>query len=331
MKFRKIIFGCLLIASMFRGAAIADPGESASAQPLRSIRVAVTIDDLPIGSGIFSSSKERNKAVRQIIEILKENGLSDAYGFSNGSFMEHDPGAKQILQMWLRAKHPLGNHTFHHLDLGTTSATDFIDDIAKQDQLLATLDHSANSVQRRRVFRYPFLSEGNTLEKREAVRKYLFENHYTIAEVTTDYFDWAWGAAFARCQSQHDEKSIAWLKSHITESADAELRATSVTSQRLLHQSLTQILLVHLNAFTAMTLGEILRHWRAEGVQFVSLDEALAEPIYRFDSKSVSNEGRTFLEQIAELLGGSVQSAHDTFYTPPSLNEVCKDVPPPHK
>ena len=37
----------------------------------------------------------------------------------------------------------------------------------------------------------PFLHEGETLEKREAVRRYLAEHRYAIAEVTIDAHDWA--------------------------------------------------------------------------------------------------------------------------------------------
>lgn len=33
--------------------------------------------------------------------------------------------------------------------------------------------------------RYPYLAEGDTLEKRNTIRSYLFKNGYRIAEVTT--------------------------------------------------------------------------------------------------------------------------------------------------
>jgi hypothetical protein len=116
------------------------------------------------------------------------------------------------------------------------------------------------------------LIEGDTMEKRDAVRKYLFRNGYTIAEVTTDYFDWAWDGAFYRCDSRQDKKATEWLKSHIVDSADRQLRSTNLASERLLHRRITQILLIHFNVFTTTTLGGILQHWREEGVQFVSLD-----------------------------------------------------------
>ena len=40
-------------------------------------------------------------------------------------------------------------------------------------------------------FRYPYLHEGDTLEKRHAVIKYLQEYNYKVAEVTLDFEDYA--------------------------------------------------------------------------------------------------------------------------------------------
>ena len=75
------------------------------------------------------------------------------------------------------------------------------------------------------------------MEKRDAVGKYLFRNGYTIA-VTTDYFDWVWDGAFYRCDSRQDKKATEWLKSHIIDSADRQLRSTNLASERLLHLAL---------------------------------------------------------------------------------------------
>jgi len=298
----------------------------ASSQPLGPTRVAVTIDDFP-ESGDLPPGMTRREVAQKIIETLKSNGVTDPYGFSNGNFMEYDPSEKDIFKMWLAAGHPLGNHTYHHANLNQVGVKAFLEDIAKQDDLLATFDSSPGAINRRRVFRYPYTDEGNSLEKRDAIRKYLSENGYRIAEVTTDYFDWAWNAAFNRCTRQQDEKSIAWLKDHIGDSADRHLRGSNAASEYLLNRRIPQILLVHVNAFNAMTLGPILKHWKEEGVQFVSLDETLADPIYRFDPRFVYEGGRTFLTQIAESRGLGIAKFDDSTYTIERVNEVCKAAP----
>ena len=326
MSYRNLanyLLATLLGAILMSGVAMADPNPLASGRPLGPTRVALTIDDLPAGSA-FPSAAKRREAMREILAVLKANGVTGVYGFSNGHFIENDPEEKSILRMWLAAKNRLGNHTYHHLDLNKVGTAAFIDDIAKEDALLATLDTAPEAFERRRVFRYPYLSEGDTLQKREAVRKYLSDNRYRIAEVTTDYFDWAWDAAFDRCTAQHGEKSIEWLKSHIADSADRQLREANLVSEHLFHSRICQIVLVHFNTITSQTLGAILKHWKEEGVQFVTLDKALAERIYRLDPKYAYPGGRSFLGQIAESLGIDLSVYGKPRYSTASLSEVCK-------
>ena len=285
----------VIVMAMRPAGALAGSDPLASDRPLGPTKVAITIDDLPDGGFTFPAPLTRIEAIREIIKTLQAN-LIHPYGFATGLFTEFDPSLKGILQMWLAANYPLGNHTYHHLDLELVGAKLFLDDIAKEDDLLAAFEGSPDGLRARRVFRYPYLHEGNTPEIREAVRRNLGENGYGIAEVTTDYNDWAWSGAFDRCTAQQDRKSSEWLMGHVLESADRRLRRTNLISERMLHYRIPQILLVHFNPFTASTLGRILEHWRAEGVQFVSLDEALAQPIYQFSPKRLHRKGLLFLD-----------------------------------
>lgn len=240
--------------------AMADQQKS-SPPPLGPTRVALTVDGLPTGSGEFRSDAERIDSMKKILAALKANGIGEVYGFCNGRFMQSDPSQIAILQMWLAAKNRLGNHTYNHVDLNKVSSKAFIEDIAQEDTLLARFYTDGESMTCRCIFRYPFLSEGDTLEKREEVRNYLAQNHYRIADVTADYFDWAWSEAFYRCRERHDQKSIEWLKGHVMESADSQLSTANQLSERMLRARITQIILIHFNVFNADSLGLLLKHW----------------------------------------------------------------------
>jgi peptidoglycan/xylan/chitin deacetylase (PgdA/CDA1 family) len=173
------------------------------------------------------------------------------------------------------------------------------------------------------MFRYPFLEEGSTLEKRNAVRSYLARNGYRIAEVTIDYYDWAWIDAYARCVGKHDDRTVQWLKDHVVESADRFLHASSANAKLLFNRDIPQILLVHIAWFNALTLDKILKDWRAQGVQFVSLDEALSDPVYAMNPNLVSEGGRSFLEQFAEARKIGI-TPEDPTYSFESLNKMCR-------
>jgi len=293
--------------------------------PLGPVRIALTIDDWP-ETGDTPDNVSRTAIAAKIIEVLKANHVA-AYGFANGLFMDYDPTEIAILKMWVAAGYPLGNHTYRHSNLNQVGAKAFLDDIEKEDNLLATIEDSAAGLRRRRVFRYPYLEEGDTLEKRNQVRSYLEKRGYRLAEVTTDYFDWAWNDAYNRCLNQHDAASMEWLKSHVFDGADRHVRGANAVSEHLFNRRIPQILLIHVAVFNSITLDSIIKRWKAEGVQFVSLDDALADPAYRINPNHAYSGGLTFLDEIAESKGLGFGQFDDNVYTMDRLNQVCQAPP----
>jgi len=296
-------------------------------QRLGPMKVAVTVDDLP-AHGDLLPGIERMDMTRGVLKALKDNGLTQVYGFANGIDIGSEPGLIDVLKEWLKAGYPLGNHSYTHADLDKVTAQDYIADIEKMDVLLKTLLPVSPLVQQRYVYRYPYLAEGNTLEKRDAVRSYLFKNGYRIAEVTIDYDDWAWNDAYTRCVTGHDKKPVAWLKGHVVIAAEGCLRASKEISELLFHRDIAQVLLIHDGAFNAVILDTILKDFRAKGVDLITLDQALADPVYKTNPNYAFEAGRTFLEQIAEARHIDVSRFTDTTYTVERLNGICKQAPP---
>ena len=267
--------------------------------------------------------------VRGVLSALKNNGIAQAYGFANGRDIAIEPGLTEILKYWLKAGYPLGNHSYNHTDLNKVTVQVYISDIEKMDRLLQTLSNVSDLIGRRRVYRYPFLDEGNTLEKRDAVRAYLFKKDYKIAEVTIDYSDWAWNGAYSRCTSQQDQKSLAWLKAHFVDGAERSLRSSKAIAQLLFGRDIAQILLVHDSAYNAIMLDTVLRELHRQGVKFITVDEALADPVYKMNPNFAYKIGLTFLEQVAASRGVDITELADTPYTIDGLNEICSEQPAP--
>ncbi len=317
----------LVVSLCLSLATLADAARAASgALAAAPVRVAITIDDIP-DHGDLVPGFTRADISHDIIKALKDNGISGAYGFTNGTFMEDDPREVSILKQWLAAGYPLGNHTYHHLDLTKVSAREFIKDIARQDRLLLKLASFSPLIKERHMFRFPYLDEGNTLAKRNAVRAYLEKHGYRIGQVTTDYFDWAWTDAFTRCTRQHNDAQVAWLRKNILISADRHLRDSEAISARLFNRQIPQILLIHVGVFDAIMVDDILKHWRSQGVQFISLDEALADPVYAINPNVVYDDGRDFLAQIAMARKVDIEPLVDTTYTIDNLNQMCPEKP----
>lgn len=325
MSLRRLTSTLLIYATIlaFLAAAHADSSAAGADTSLQGTRVAITVDDIP-DHGDLLPSMSRVDIARGFIRIFKDNQIADVFGFTNGNFMPDNPQELAIFKLWLDAGYPLGNHTYDHPNLNQVGATRFIADIATQNALLATLSGYSPLVERRFMFRYPFLDEGDTLKKRNAVRAYLAKNGYRIAEVTTDYYDWAWTDAYTRCLSQYNQQQIDWLKGHVTESADQHLRESNAISDRLFNRRIPHVLLIHDGSFDVLTLDAVLKHWHSEGVVFISLKEALADAAYQINPNYAYKDGLDFLEQISASRHVDISDLESPAYSIDQLNAVCK-------
>ncbi|MET0275099.1 MAG: polysaccharide deacetylase family protein, partial [Phenylobacterium sp.] len=169
------------------------------AAPAQALEIALTFDDLPAHSAL-PPGQTRASVAKATLDALKHTPV---HGFVNGGFMAAEPGSEAVLTMWRAAGHPLGNHTWSHMDLDSHSAADFEADLIRNEALLAG---------EARWLRYPYLNEGDTPQKRAEVRAFLAGRGYRVASVTLTFDDYAWNAPYARCAANNDQAAIAELE-----------------------------------------------------------------------------------------------------------------------
>jgi peptidoglycan-N-acetylglucosamine deacetylase len=310
-----VLWAPVLVMILGRAYGASDP--LGPEQSLAAVKVAVTVDDIP-ANGDLMPGITRMDTLRGVIRALKHNRVPQAYGFAN-----RFAGLEDVAKEWLAAGYPLGNHTYDHVDLGRVGAREYIADIEKMDQAFLTLGPFTPPVDQRRMFRYPYLQEGETLEKRDAVRDHLLKNRYRIAEVTIDYEDWAWNAAYLRCVKQGDDQGIGWLREHVADAAERHVRRANALARALFNREIAQIMLLHGSAFNALVLDTVLEGLRANGVEFITLDEALADPAYRINPDLGLATGLTFLEQIAAKRHVNIDRWQETRYPRGAIDRIC--------
>jgi peptidoglycan/xylan/chitin deacetylase (PgdA/CDA1 family) len=257
--------------------------------------MAVTVDDLP-AHGPLPRGTTRLAVADRMIQALRQHAAPDVYGFANGEPLRRNPELEGVLRAWRQAGFRLGNHTFSHVDLTRVGTADYILDIEANEGLLERRSPPGSP----KYFRYPYLHEGNTREKRKAIREWLAARDYTIAPVTVSLQDdWEWNDVYARCVGLGNTAAIARLKGLFIETATSRLAAFEELSLRLFDRSIKHVLLVHIGAFEASMLGELLTTYRAAGTRFIRLDEAVQDAAYTIDPGGVSS-GQTFLVQVAQ-------------------------------
>jgi peptidoglycan/xylan/chitin deacetylase (PgdA/CDA1 family) len=285
-----LIFAVLSLGLAFR---------TSSAQTTLSgktpLQVAFTFDDLP-AHGPLPPRMARPAVVKSILATLKQENMPPIYGFVNGFRVAQYPYQIHILQAWRAAGNPLGNHTWSHPELDKLTVDEYVADIQRNEPLLRKVSPDSDW----HWFRFPYLEEGNTIEKRQRLRAWLFQHGYRIAEVSMDFQDYNWNEPYARCAAKHDNSAIQSLHDSYLSAADESIRVYRQIAQTLYHRDVPYILLMHVGAFDAHMLPELIALFRTHGFSFVTLQQAMADPIYRIDPKVTSPSGNTFNEMVAQ-------------------------------
>jgi peptidoglycan-N-acetylglucosamine deacetylase len=254
-------------------------------------QMAVTFDDLPVHNAM-PAGMTRLEIAQSILATLKREKLPPVYGFVNGKHVQEDPSTLEVLKAWRAAGQPLGNHTWAHLDLNKETPEEFEAEVSRNEPLLESLMGTNDW----RWIRYPFLREGDTVEKRRAVRAWLSAHHYKIAEVDMDFEDYLWNAPYARCMDKHDVASIQKLHDSYLAVADQYYGVFRELSQLVYQRDVKYVLLMHVGAFDARMLPDLLALYRSKGMSFISLPEAMADRAYSDDPDIGEPTGGAFLE-----------------------------------
>jgi peptidoglycan-N-acetylglucosamine deacetylase len=259
-------------------------------------QIAITFDDLP-AHGPLPPGATRVGVAESIVGTLKAQGIPPTYGFVNGIRTADAPATMEVLKVWRTAGNPLGSHTWSHMNLNEHTAEEFEADIARNEPLLQSL-MAGEPAEAWHWFRYPYLWEGDTLEKRHAVRAYLQAHGYRVAQVNMDFEDYLWNEPYARCVAKHDERSIVWLKQSYLATAEEYIGVYRETSKLVYGRDIPYVLLLHVGAFDAKMLPDLIALYRAKGFRFVSLAEAEKDPSYGDDPDLPLKYGGTLLEQM---------------------------------
>jgi peptidoglycan/xylan/chitin deacetylase (PgdA/CDA1 family) len=239
------------------------------------MEIAITVDDLPAHGPLPAGTTRVGVAV-DMIKALKAHGVSNVYGFVNARRLKDQPETAAVLSAWVEAGFSLGNHTYEHMDLDKTDAKVFEEDIAADEPVLSSLMGSRDW----HWFRYPFVHQGDSVEKSVAVRTYLLEHGYKIAHVTLDFQSYLWNEPYARCVSEADSGAIEWLKESYLGSAMEYISMARQLANTIFHRPIKHVLLLHIGAFESVMLPALLNELTRRGARFISLPEAGADPAY---------------------------------------------------
>jgi peptidoglycan-N-acetylglucosamine deacetylase len=258
-------------------------------------KLAITFDDLPL-NGTLPPGVTQAETAKDVLAILKKRHIPPVYGFINAKKLEGNTDGAEALKLWA-AQEPLGNHTYSHMDLEQNSAELFERDIEENEPALELLEPGNGW----RWLRYPYLHEGDTVEKRRAVRGYLAGHGYKIAQVTLDWEDYLWNFAYARCAAKNDRKAISWLRSSYLDTASEFLDLGREQAKLIYGHEINYVLLMHLGAYSSTILPDALDLLKKKGFKLVTLEEAESDAAYEGDPDAGLHDAGTLLDQWMQI------------------------------
>lgn len=247
------------------------------------LKVAITVDDLPIGPPGKHSMAQQQLITTQLLKVLTEHQVP-AIGFVNESKLKDengvvDPDRVALLQQWLDAGMELGNHGYDHLSLHRVDPELWMADILKGERHTRPLVEQAGG--ELRWFRHPFLHTGRSAEVQAETKAFLHLHGYRIAPVTIDNGEWMYGGAYTKAYVAGDEPAMKILGEDYVRYMLEVVAYYQEQAQLIVGDAIPQVLLIHAYALNAEYLDRLLTRLEQSGAQWISLDQALQHSAYQ--------------------------------------------------
>ena len=276
--------------------------------------VALTFDDLPVMSINDDADYQRTTMARLIKGLHRHH--YPAFGFAIGGDVESGPDhlGERLLNEWMEACFPVGNHTWSHNSLNKTPVETYIADTARADALLRGLMRPHG--QTPQWFRHPYLDTGATLEDKHRFEGWLKAHGYRVAPVTMENSDWEFSPAYDQALKTGDlAKAEAVRRAYVryTASVVTWYRAAGL---QLLGRRPAYVFLLHACRLNADSIDDLAHIFRENGLKPVSLAKAMRDPVYRRSDDWADADGDEWLTRWAHLAHKKLD--WDKFPDPPS-------------
>ena len=235
-------------------------------------RIAITMDD---PSTTISPNISWREANRAILDTLDKWNLKITL-FVCGMRIDSAQG-KELLGQWDEAGHLICNHTYSHFNYNSPkkSYDDLVADFERNEPLIKSYRRFT------RLFRYPFLKEGDTADKRDRFRDFLKQKGYGVGHVTVDASDWYVDDRMnARLQQQpaaNTQPYGDYLVAHLLDRADFYRQlAVDAVGHEIPHT-----LLLHHRMINALYLEDVIREFSDKGWQWIDARRAFDDPVFK--------------------------------------------------
>lgn len=288
-------------------------------------QVCFSFDDLPVVSYGIADPVFQENLIDKLVSSLKNNKIP-AIGFVNESRLYNNQSIIQsqveLLNKWADSGLDLGNHTFSHSDYNNISFKEFSQDIL--DGETVTKEILKNRNKSIKYFRHPFLHVGNTKAKADSLSNFLYDHGYIAAPVTIDNEDYLFALAYQRAKGKADTNLSKKIGHDYIDYMERKLKYYEMQVNILFGRDINQILLLHASSLNSEYVDSLAYIFRRNNYDFVSMDEALKDDIFRSDITVYGDWGISWIDKWALSRGKKGSFFKDEPATPDYIRKLAE-------
>jgi len=254
-------------------------------------QLAITVDDPNSQETPILNSEQRNL---KILEALRSHHVKAAL-FVCGQSVDDTAGVK-MLMAWDDGEHMICNHTYSHLNLNSSmvSAVQFTDDCRHTDSMIRSYRNYT------KLFRFPYLKEGNSRAKRDSVRTYLASQGYKNGSVTIDASDWFINAKLTEALRTDSLCDITLYGQYYIRHILERARYYDSLAILVYGRNVKHTLLIHHSLLNALFLDSLLVALITDGWEIIDAAEAYRDQAYT-SQPDVVPAGESLVWQYARM------------------------------
>jgi peptidoglycan/xylan/chitin deacetylase (PgdA/CDA1 family) len=287
-----VVLLTLLIRTVAPTATPAAPGQATTTAKT----MAITVDDLPKSNGIENLDAAR-RTTDSMLRVLKAH-QAPAVAFVNEGKLYSGPTMvperAALLQSWVDAGVPLGNHTYSHFDLNDVPLDKYQEDVVRGERTYARLMRGTAA---QRWFRHPYTHTGPTAEIKAGLEKFLAGRGYRIAPFTIENSDWLFSSAYAKARRSGDAALATKVLEAYLAHTDTMVDWFETLAKDGLGRDIPQILLIHANDLHTDALDALLTRIEKRGYRWVTLGDAMKDAAYATTDNFVGTSGPSWLHR----------------------------------
>ncbi|QKX04752.1 polysaccharide deacetylase family protein [Aquimarina sp. TRL1] len=236
--------------------------------------VSITIDDVP-NIQLLEKTNFSSELLRKIdsMQLPVAIFINEGFLYQNKNYHQN---YNQLVQ-WITNKNVTsGNHTYGHTAYEQYSS--FTEDIIKG--AVITKEVLAQQEDSLKYFRFPYNNLGKDSISQKKMAHFLSRKGYTITPFTIESEDWLFNTLYENALQKKDFKNARYIGDTYLSYTLNVFEYHQKLSQDQYKRNIRHIFLCHDNVLNTDYLPKIIKHLQSKEYRFISIKEALEDPVY---------------------------------------------------